>query len=111
MSGNRQTNWIPPTTPDRPTTNIDANGQWKLASAGPSQGSISLVMAAAGQTCTVLVKDEAGNTLGDSMSVSGTTKVLLTNSGSPSAFFLHGDIYLQVSALSSGATLYAAVLS
>lgn len=110
MSGVTQNLWTLGANPT-PTSEINANGVWKLANPGPTTGSMVFSMAQAGDSCTVSGQDATGTALGDSMSVSGTTKVALTSAGQTGAFYLFGDIYISVSSLSAAGVLHAAVVS
>lgn len=80
---------------------IRLNGTYIPADTGPAQGSIALATKNGTDTCQVIVRNHAGNQMGDTMAVSNTKK-LLTVGGAESAFWLLGTYSLDVSGLTEG---------
>lgn len=80
---------------------IGFNGLWYPANVGPVQGSLAFRMKGTGHTCQVIVRDHAGQQMGDTIAVTDTKK-LLTDGGSASAWWLLGEYYLDVTGLTEG---------
>jgi hypothetical protein len=88
--------------PVSPSVNeIRLNGLYQPAETGPTQGGLAFQAKGVTDTCQVIVRDHAGNQMGDTMAVTHT-KRLLTDGGAASAFWLLGAYSLDVSGLAEG---------